>query len=162
MTGTSLSENETTIENTDGEGATWHSDYSTAEGWVNAGTDEYTFGDADRISRVVLEDSGNCEITLSGALDTGTEYNVTVRAEEWGVSSGFASSYSFTSAGTVGRVSDLENNDEIDAEGDTASGYIEPPNKDVWSTTGQFESIHGKPWQNSLILEVGNLPSGST
>lgn len=161
VTGNSLSENAT--ENEDNDDVTLYSDYATAEGWVNGGTDEYTFGDDDRISRVVLEDSGNCEITLSDALDEGEEYNITVRAEEWGISTEDpACAYSFTSAGTVGRMSNLEDNDEIDEEGDTASGYVEPPYEDVWNTTGQFESIHGKPWRNSLIIEVGDLPGSSS
>lgn len=163
VTGNSLEGNPSKNEN-DNDGVTLHSNYATAEGYVKSKEDEYTFSGSDRISRVVLDSYGNCEINLSNGLDTGTEYDITVRAEEWGPQiNDPACDYSFTSAGTVSKVSHIEdNNDEIDGGGDTASGYVVPPNKDVWRTTGQFTSIHGKPWQNSLIIEVGDLPRGST
>ena len=136
--------------------------YMSVEGYLKDGTDKYTFGDSDQISRVLVEGDGNFEATLSGALDDAKN-DVVIKAAQWGSSTDDpAVSYSFTSSDVVIRKSDLEDNDEIDSEGDTASGYIAPGNKDVWGTGGQFESIHVKPWGNELTMEVGDLPRGSS
>jgi len=139
------------------------SNYSTVEGYLKDGTDIYTFGDSDRISRVVVEGNGNFEATLSGALDSGTKYNVVVRGEHWGEESDDPSmSYSFTSSDVVIKWNSIEDNDEKDSDGNTASGYVDPGFKDVWRTNGQFESIHAKPWGHELNFEVGDLPRGTS
>lgn len=161
VTGNSLgvvdSEKESSDENID-----YNSGYATAEGYVNNGSDKYYFGDSDRISRVVAEDSGNLEISLSGALDGFNRLDdVVVRGEYWGTKSDDPSmAYSFTSYQDIRKKSNLESNDELN--GSTASGYIDPGYKDVWETTAQFTSLHLQPWGHELNIEVEGLPSGTS
>lgn len=155
----------------DNDKVTYSSNYATCDGYLNNGTDKYTFSADDEISRIVIEDGGNLEASLSGAIDgpNGKETKVEVRGEQWGTESDDpAIEYSFTVEGYIYKrdKSTIEDNDETttgsNPDTETASGYIDPGHKDVWSKDGQFTSFHCKPWGHELNIEMGTLPRGTS